>query len=239
MNQIGSSLSGLRRELEVITHNLANVSTPGFKRRCNAFSQVLENNMNSSGENPAKSISVETVLDFSQGAVKQTQRSLDAALQGAGFFVIETQQGPRYTRNGMFQINHNGQIVDGLGRTIAGQSGPINIPKNISESQINITDDGSISAGGVKIDKIRLVNFPEEQDKLIPVGNSCFMYTGKNNAKPAENLKVKQGFREASNVKMVDELVDMIMVSRLYEANTRMVAAQKGASDSLMSVAMG
>ena len=159
---------------------------------------------------------------------------------GKGFFVIETPDGPLYTRNGIFNRNENGQIVDEQGRTVAGESGAISIPKNISNSEINVSADGTISAKGTTIGKLKLVDFGDNQCKLAPVGNSCFMMT-EEDIRPdsAENIMVKQGFQESSNVQVIEEMVDMIMVTRMYEANANFIDSQKDATSSLLSVAMG
>ncbi len=237
--QVSSSVNALMQELDVITHNLANVSTAGYKRRCNLFSQSLAAQDGTEAETPG-SIDLQTMFDFSQGNVIETGRPLDFAICGKGFFVIETPQGPLYTRNGVFQTNQNGQLVDSEGRGVAGQSGPITIPSGVGLSQVSVTNDGSIIGGGAVIGKLRIVNFGDNEKKLLPAGLNCFQMPDEN-IKPsdAEQVVVKQGYQESSNVKMVDELVDMIMVSRLYEANMKFLSAQKEASGSLMNVAMG
>jgi flagellar basal body rod protein FlgG len=153
--------------------------------------------------------------------------------------VIETQQGPLYTRNGVFHINQNGQIVDSEGRIVAGQLGPVVIPPTIGLSQVHISSDASVSAGGVTIGKFRIVDFGDNTDKLIPAGMNCYLMPEKIEPDAAENVVVKQGYQEASNVKMIDELVNMIVVTRLYEANMKFVSAQREASSSIVSVAMG
>ena len=237
-DQVSTSIDALTQEFNVIAHNLANVSTVGFKRRCNAFSQSLE------AQDPESyspgTIDLNSVFDFSQGNTVETSRPLDFALHGKGFFVIETPEGPRYTRNGTFQTNQNSQIVDSLGRIVAGQAGPITIPGNVGISQLNVTNDGTISAGGIAIGKFRLVDFNDNENILVPTGDSCYRMPDVNVLPTdAQNIIVKQGYQEASNVQIVDELVDMILVSRLYEANMKSLTAEQQTSGSLMSVAMG
>ena len=238
--QVSSSVNALMQELDIITHNLANSSTVGYKRRCNAFSKSLEAQQGGVDPQTPAGIDLRTMFDFSQGNVIETGRPLDFAVCGKGFFVIETPQGPLYTRNGMFQTNQNGQVVDSQGRGVAGQSGPITIPNDIGLSQVNVANDGSVSAGGAVIGKFRIVDFGDNEKNLLPAGLNCFRMTDEN-IRPvdAEHTVVKQGYQESSNVRMVDELVGMITVSRLYEANMKFVSAQKEASSSLMSVAMG
>jgi flagellar basal-body rod protein FlgF len=241
ITQIGSSVDALTRELEIITHNLANASTTGFKRRCNAFSKVLDKQQGGAETYTPGKIDLKSAFDFSQGNLVQTGNTMDFALGGNGFFVVETQDGPLYTRNGAFTTNSNGQIVDSMGRTVSGESGPITLPASVGLSDVQVAADGRISAGGTVVGKFKVVDFKkEEQDKLIPAGNNCFVMTDKNIQPTAvEKTIVKQGAQESSNVKVVDELVDMIMVTRLYEANMRYLAAQKESASTLTSVAMG
>jgi flagellar basal body rod protein FlgG len=237
-DQVSTTIDALTQEFNIIAHNLANVSTVGFKRRCNAFSKSLEAQAPES-YSPG-TIDLNSVFDFSQGSIVETGRRLDFALHGKGFFVIETPEGPRYTRNGIFSINQNNQIVDSLGRIVAGQAGPITIPGNIGISQLNLANDGTISAGETAIGKFSLVDFNDNENKLIPTGDSCYLMPDPNiQPTEAQNIIVKQGYQEASNVQIIDELVDMILVSRLYEANMDSLTAEQQASGSLMSVAMG
>ncbi len=238
--QVSSSVNALMQELDIITHNLANSSTVGYKRRCNAFSKSLEAQQGGVDPQTPAGIDLRTMFDFSQGNVIETGRPLDFAVCGKGFFVIETPQGPLYTRNGMFQTNQNGQVVDSEGRSVAGQSGPITIPNDIGLSQVNVANDGSVNAGGAVIGKFKIVDFGDNEKNLLPAGLNCFRMPDEN-IRPVDagHTVVKQGYQESSNVRMVDELVGMITVSRLYEANMKFISARKEASGSLMSVAMG
>jgi flagellar basal body rod protein FlgG len=238
--QISSSINALTQEFDIIAHNLANVSTAGYKRRCNAFSNSLAAQQGSGSEDSCGTITLNSALDFSQGNLVETGRPLDFALYGKGFFVIETPQGPIYTRNGVFQTNQNGQVVDCQGRLMAGDAGPITIPGNTAMAQLSVSSEGRIRAGDIDIGKFRIVDFGNDKSKLVPVGENCYrMPDPEVRAVPAERVIVKNGYQEASNVKLIDELVDMIMVSRLYEANMKSVTAQKEASNSMTSVAMG
>ncbi len=237
--QVSSSINALTQEFHIITNNLANVSTVGYKRRCSVFSQSLRDLDSDFNTDIASEVNSDVFLDFSQGDIVETGRHLDLSLYGKGFFVIETPEGSLYTRNGVFHTNQNGQIVDSQGRVVAGQLGPVVIPPTVGLSQVHIASDGSVSAGGVTIGRFRVVDFGDNEDKLIPAGANCYIMPEDIEPVAAENVVVKQGYQEASNVKMIDELVNMIIVSRLYEANMKFVSAQKEASNSIMSVAMG
>jgi flagellar basal-body rod protein FlgF len=241
ITQLSSSVDALTRELEIITHNLANASTTGFKRRSNAFTKVLDKQQGGAETYAPGTIDLKSAFDFSQGNLVQTDRTLDFALGGRGFFVVETPNGPLYTRNGAFEANQNGQIVDSMGRTISGESGPITLPASVSISDVKVSTDGRISANGTLAGQFKIVDFKkEDESKLVPTGNNCFLMPDKNiQPTAAENVLIKQGSQESSNVKVVDELVDMVMVTRLYEANMRYISAQKENSSALTGVAMG
>ena len=237
---VRSSTDALMQEFNVITHNLANISTVGYKRICNAFTKALEAQQAAEGTYSPGSIDLNSALDFSQGSIVETGRPLDFALYGKGFFVIETPEGPLYTRNGIFHTNQDGQIVNSHGRIVAGEAGPITIPPGVALSQLNVSSDGTVSVSRTMIGKFRLVNFGDEQSKLVPAGASCFKMPHEAvQPTPAEHVVVKQGYQEASNVEMIEELVNMIIVSRLYEANMKLLSAQKETSSSIMNVAMG
>lgn len=236
VSQVSASVEALTREFDIITHNMANVSTTGFKRRCNNFTKVLaaqgEEQLSYSEESQA-------VFDFSQGSLVQTERTLDFALCGKGFFVIESPQGPLYTRHGSFVVNQNGQIVDAAGRLVGGMAGPLLVPASASPSQIHVDSNGRIFAGKASIGQFRVVEFAGKEDQLLPAGSNCFRAPP--GVEPAEALEttVRQGYKEASNVKIMDELVNMIIVSRLYEANMKVVSVAREASSSTLGVAMG
>jgi len=236
--QVSTSLEALTTEFDIVAHNLANAGTAGYKRRCNAFTKALDEQTGMGGDGSSQEESA-TAFDFSQGGLIQTDRTLDFALYGKGFFVIETPEGPLYTRHGVFQTSPNGQIVDLSGRVVAGVAGPISVPADVDPSDINVAGDGRISARGTAIGQFRVVEFPGSESQLTPAGNTCFRVPPE--VQPVEVLTpvVKQGYQEASNVRIVDELVNMITVSRLYEANMRLASVQKDTSSSMINVAMG
>jgi flagellar basal-body rod protein FlgF len=235
--QVSASLNALTREFDIIAHNMANVSTAGFKRRCNSFTQVLAAQEAAQGQ--AEGEESPGLFDFSQGHLVQTDRTLDFGLHGQGFFVLETPEGPVYTRHGVFHTNQNGQIVDTMGRLVAGAAGPIIVPPDVDIGDLYGADDGRLLAGPLEIGRFRLVDFPEGTDKLQAVGQNCFQAPEDVKPVDAGNVIVRQGYQEASNVRLVDELVNMILVSRMYESNMRLVTVKREASSTAMSVAMG
>jgi flagellar basal body rod protein FlgG len=228
-SQVSASLRALTREFDVIAHNLANVSTSGYKRRCSSFSSMLDDQQNAAA----------SALDFSQGNLVETGRTLDVALYGKGFFVIETPDGPLYTRHGVFRANQNGQIVDSEGRAVAGAFGPLAVPAGIDVSQITVGQTGQINAGGGSIGQFRIVDFAGKEDQLEAAGFCCYRAPQDVPPRDVEDVVVKQGYQEASNVQIIDEVVSMIMVSRMYESNMKLVNTKKDTTNSVIGVAMG
>ncbi|MCP4450894.1 MAG: flagellar hook basal-body protein [Planctomycetes bacterium] len=237
---ISESSEALTREYETIAHNLANVSTNGYKRRINTFSKALEAqgavNMDESGYPDEARY---TTHDFTQGRMVETGRILDFALTGKGFFVLETQEGPLYTRNGMFRMNADRQLVDAEGRVVAGESGPISIPATASLDDVSFSRDGSIKADGQAVGRFLLVDFKEDETQLASAGLNCFVAPDDIDPPPAEGVGVIQGFQEGSNVQLYEEMVDMIMVTRMYQANMRFSTVGKDTTQGLLNVAMG
>jgi flagellar basal-body rod protein FlgF len=236
VTQVSASLDALTREFDLVAHNMANVNTTGFKRRCNSFTNALAAQDDGSAGTDE---SAPDLFDFSQGSLVQTDRTLDLALYGKGFFVLESPEGPRYTRHGVFTTNANGQIVDTSGRLAAGMSGPLLVPPNTEAAQIYVGADGRIRAGQAALGQFRIVEFAGREQELEPVGLNCFRAPAGVEPVDAPGTTVRQGYQEASNVKLVDELVNMIVVSRLYEANMKLVSVARDATNSVIGVAMG
>ncbi len=230
IQQVGASLEALTGAYARITQNLANASTPGFKRHLSAF--VSGSDGRGGGE-----ISAKDYCDFTQGAMKQTGRSLDVAINGEGFFVMETPQGPLYTRYGSFQLNASRQLVDSLGRTVSGQGGPITIPPGAGPEEIQISSQGAISAGGSTVGRLRIVNF-ENPDRLIRAGAIHFRAPANVAPDDVASPALGQGFVESSNVNVARELVDLITVTRLYQANVKTIQTRDDHLKHLLQVAM-
>jgi flagellar basal-body rod protein FlgF len=232
-----SSVGALSQQYETITSNLANTSTVGYKRRLSRFEETMQGQTGSSGGDGT--VTVKTPIDFTQGTFIQTNRPLDLAINGKGFFTVETPDGKLYTRNGAFTVNAEGRLVDTVGQMVAGENGQLTIPQNTPLSQITVSADGDVSANGQSIGKLRIVDFADKS-VLQPVGSSSF--TAPDTAEPtsisADAFRISQGVQEGSNVNIVKELVGLITVSRMYEANLKTVSKKDDRLQSLMQVAM-
>ena len=213
----------LERQLDVVSNNIANVNTSGFKADASLFEEYLlpgahEDNFVGSDRRVSYVQDRGTFRDFTQGAVEQTKNPLDIAIDGGGFLVVQTAAGERYTRDGGLQINGLGQLVTAAGNPVLGTGGPIVF--QATDHDVNVTPDGTISVqeGSSRTDslrgKLRLVSFPEAQ-KLLKEGSNLYS-AGESSPLPDVKSAVRQGFIEKSNVNAVAEMSRMIEVTRAY-----------------------
>ncbi|MFA6132757.1 MAG: flagellar hook-basal body protein [Phycisphaerae bacterium] len=227
-----TNLSALSEYYGMITQNLANASTSGYKRQGAAFDQVLAQAV------AGNAVAARGGLDLSQGHLVETARPLDLALEGKGFFVIETADGPLYTRSGTFRLSSTGQLVDYAGRTVSGTEGPIILPQSADSSSIHVASDGRISVGPQQVGQVKVVEF-EDSSGLTPVGGGCYDAPDSTQPDEAKATSVHQGYNEASNVSVVEELVELIKVTRAYEANLKTVQTHDERYRNLLKVASG
>lgn len=204
----------LRRQLDVIANNLANMNTTGFKSERMLFSEYLVK----AGRDDKVSFVLDkgTSRNQEDGRLSATDNPLDLAIENRGYFVIDTPQGPRYTRSGHFRLNANGELVDSDGRGVLAKNGqPLKIDPRDSEFRVNT--DGSVVSSRGPIGKIDVVSFADET-ALQKEGNGLYATTPENPARPAERAKVLQGMIEGSNVVPVVELTNMIELQKAYSA---------------------
>lgn len=237
VNGIASGLNALLNEYNTVSHNVANSTTVGFKKRMTMFSSKMQDVQDVNAGSLGVSIDSKDVIDFSQGQLLKTDRPLDVALDGKGFLVLETPQGMLYTRNGAMQINILGQLTDQNGYLVSGQSGPITIPRTISDSDLRINKAGMITAGEIPLGQLRIAEFENPSEELESVGNSCFRGPEKIATKPAEHTQIRQGYQERSNVQMVREMTNLLFISRVFEANTDYMKKQTENTQTIVGVA--
>jgi len=233
INNIGSGLSTLGQHYRMITNNIANASTVGYKRQIRSMQQTAGTRSAAMG---AGELQDNSSIDFGQGPAKHTGRPLDVALHGPGMFAIETPEGPVYTRNGVFHVNSDRQIVDLAGQPVSGEAGPIVVPPDVPLMDVSISRDGNVSAGGQSIGKLKMVEF-DDVNLLEPLSGASFRI-GQAEEQAATKTTAQQGFQEKSNVTTVEELVDLITVTRLYEANLKGIKTQDNRMKSILQAAM-
>jgi len=204
--------SGLMREMQSVAHNIANMSTTGFRKEGVIFAEHVAA---LDGNEPSLSMATASVrnLDLTQGALTQTGGLFDFAIQGDGFFKIETPQGERLTRAGAFTPNAEGELVtpDGY-RLLDGGGTPIFIPPDARS--ISLAADGTLSADGSPQTQIGLW-LPEDPIDLIR--EAGVLFRADNGTVPVEQATILQGFVESSNVDPILEVTRMIEVQRAYE----------------------
>ncbi len=215
----------LRRELDVIANNIANMNTSGFKQEQVLFEQYLDPTARHEyfpGNDRRISFVIDraTVQDFSQGPLNRTEAPLDVALDGQGFFAVQTPNGERYTRGGNFHINAQGQLVNASGHPVLGQGGPITFEPN--DTNITIASDGTISTPNGDRGKLRLVRFPNP-GQLTKQGDSLWSAPAGVTPQVADaTTRAVQGALEKSNVQAVIEINRMMEITRTYATVSNM-----------------
>ena len=224
------------RRLEVLTNNLANASTAGFRRDVVVFRELPSRtpvSVTAGGGMPIRSFVgvAGTFTDWEGGAVRETGNPLDVALVGDGFFTVDTPQGIRYTRRGDFRIDANGQLVTREGHPVLGEGGPISLQDLVDlGGKVEISTEGRVvlvdpvTRTETEVDRLRLVRFTDP-GVLRKEGPYFRLPPGAAGVLPAEDVQVQQGALESSNVNPVQEMVGMLEALRAFEAYQRMIRA--------------
>ena len=225
-----------QNRMDVMTNNLANSATIGYKKEgstSQSFSDVLAYKIKDTSEsvNLAKKVGTnnpgvkigENYTDYTQGAFKSTGNTYDLALSGDGFFSIEftnksDETSTKYTRDGSFTLNNEGYMVTADGDFVLGEKGKIKLDP-LKDSSID--EAGTIFQNNVAVDQLKLTDF-EDYNYLKHYGENLY--------EPVEgaviqdaNIKVFSGYLEASNVQVVQEMVDMISITRAYESSQKVI----------------
>ena len=221
-----AACAGLKTQtqaLDLIANNLANLGSVGYRAQQTQFQSILAaanpglldalnraiNNFNVIGG---------TRLDFSNGNLQTTGNALDLAVEGSGFFAVQTRAGVRYTRNGSFQQSSDGRLVTAQGDPVLGEQGPIVLPAG----EISISADGTLSVAGALAGKLRIVDVRGAD--LVPVGNSYYLAT-KGQVRPANDTVVRQGALESANLDATAEIANLITVQRHAEMLARALSS--------------
>ncbi len=227
-----SLLVGLSQQLaayqsmDVIANNIANVSTPAFKREEPTFQEYVARVAPAEGEKGIQSVSfvqdTGAVRDLRAGALQATGAPFDLAISGKGYFAVQTANGERYTRNGHFSLDTNGQIVTDAGDPVQGDGGALTITAD--DGDIHIGADGTLSGKNGQIGKLRVVAFANEP-ALNKDGAS--LYSAVETPATATDFTLNQGMLESSNVQPVVEISHMIDVMRAYQATATLTQSQE------------
>ena len=219
----GALLQQMR--MEVLSNNLANINTTGYKAdapdfRVDTPGQSAATAPATPGRLSPYAPPMEARTDFSDGPNVRTGNPLDAAIVGDGFFAVQTPEGIRYTRNGSFTINASGLLSTSEGWPVMGQGGEI----AIDGSRVEIGGEGDVSVDGQAVDTLQVVTFNQPQ-QLEKAGNTLFKAPQGVEGTPVEagEVQVAQGFLEGSNVNAIRTMTDMIETMRVFESYQRVM----------------
>ncbi len=212
-----SRLQALSVQLDVAANNLANMSTTGYKSENTLFQEYLVTLDN--GDKVSYVQDWGLMRNTAAGSLTATGNTLDMALDGPGYFSVETADGIRYTRNGNFSIDSEGRLVTSDGNPVLDDTG---VPIQFTEfdNKVTVSSDGTISTQAGVVGKLGIVTFADEQ-LLRKTGNS--RYATDQVPQPNEKTAVVQGMIENSNVQPILELTDLIRVQRAYVANQKLL----------------
>ncbi len=234
-----SAMVALDRWQEAISQNIASAQVPGFRRSEQAFTSKAADmeryggDARSGKEMQGVMPTATSQISFQPGEIRSTGNDTDFAIQGRGFFKIEAEKGQAgYTRDGEFHVNAERKLVNKSGFPVLGEGGPITLrPEG---GRLSISSDGSLVQGETTVGKLPVYEF-REAEKLRRMGDGLLTAEDpKVQPNPVQNPEIVSGVLEMSNVKPLQEMVNMITVSRAYEANQKLIMNQ----DELMGKAI-
>ncbi|MCK8824574.1 flagellar basal-body rod protein FlgF [Fuchsiella alkaliacetigena] len=225
MYTAASGMNEAKKRNDVVTNNLANVNTTAYKKDqavSESFKEMLLKRLPDNKELGSLGTGVKldgTYTDYSSGGLEKTQNTLDWAIDGEGFFAVQTPEGIRYTRNGNFSLNEQGQIVTQDGNLVMGQAGPL----EAFGEEISLDNDNNLIVDGAVVDQVQVVTF-DDLDGLVQEGSNLYEATPEVGNEFMATGTIQQGYLEASNVNVVESMTEMIEATRQYEANQRVIS---------------
>lgn len=213
----------LRREMDIVANNIANIDTTGFK--VESLMQKIdpgEPAVTLGGPRPVKFVAADGVArNFGQGTLNPTGAPLDMAIEGDAFFQVQGADGPLFTRDGRFTTDPTGRLVTQGGLAVLDASGG-EIVIDSEKGQVAVGIDGSMSQGNEQVGKVGMYSFANA-GALSKTGDNLFKNVSNLAPAPAEEARLRQGMLEGSNVKPILEITRMIEVSRAYEQTSKMM----------------
>ena len=217
------------RRLEVTAQDLANVNTSGYKGQRLSFSEVLANRL-PPDERPGGLVAVAGQrTNLGQGEIHGTGNPFNLALEGDGFFVIQTARGERYTRNGAFTLKADGTLVTAQGDALLAEGGPI----QVTGAKMDVAGDGTVTSDDGELGKIRIVRFADPR-RVVKEGANLFVSDAAN-VQPATDLRVLQGSLEHSNVSPIDGMLSLIALNRQFEASEHAMKLMDSVTEKMLS----
>ena len=228
--QSAASLTALEHWQDAVSQNITSSQVSGYRKRTVEFSALsagewsLDPSRSANGESSmqAQFPKASNGINFLPGDTEPTGRDLDVAIQGPGFFEVQAPDGSRaYTRDGDFATRADRTLINGAGAEVLGDSGaPITLASN--NEKVTINKDGTIQQGTTTVGRIGVVQFADPS-QLTPVAGGLFTAGNAGAPTPVEQPDLLQGYAEASNVTPMREMVDMVLISRCYDANQKLI----------------
>jgi len=217
--------------LETAAQDLANVNTSGYKGQRIAFSEVLANRLPGS-ERPGGLVAVgDQKTNLFQGEIQNTGNPFNLAIDGEGFFVVETPRGERYTRNGNFTLKSDGTVTTSQGDPLLGEGGPF----QITNGKMEVAPDGSVRSSDGDLTKLRIVRFADSR-LTVKEGANLFN-SAPANVQEVSDVRIMQGGLEQSNVSPIDSMVSLITIQRQFEAYERAMGLMDAATEKMITAA--
>ena len=204
------------RRMDQIANNLANVDTAGYKKEDITFWEMM---FKTQDQRPRVGKAMKLLTDQRHGSAEETGNTLDFAISGDGFFRIQTPNGVRFTRNGNFTLNNQGQLSTLDGNLVLGNGGPI----TLDDQNIAVAPDGQITANGEPINQLSLVTFPDLNGLEKEGANLFRIKTGAAQEQAVPTPSIQQGYLEGSNVNVVAEMTEMIDLQRAYQSQQKAI----------------
>jgi flagellar basal-body rod protein FlgF len=224
------------QELEILANNIANVQTVGYKEMGMAFHSTLDKEIKTGNDEvPNVAFDSKDRINFTDGSIYKTDNPLDLALQGDGFFEVQTKDGVRYTRNGHFSIDKDSRLITQNGDVVLSSNGPVTLPTG---KTIAISNSGEITAGTDQIGKLKVVTF-DDKSKLTLQGMNFYKAEEGVPSKDSSSFTVAQGFLEGANVSLIRNLTRIVEVSRAYETCQKSMTQQFEITQTLNQIARG
>jgi flagellar basal-body rod protein FlgF len=217
------------RRLEVASQDMANVNTSGYKGQRVAFSEVLAKRLPAE-DRPGGLVALgDQRTQFGPGEMHGTGNPFHLAIEGDGFFVLQTARGERYTRNGSFTMKSDGTVITSQGDAVLSEGGPI----QLSGATMEVAGDGTVRSDGNEIGKLRIVRFTDGR-KAVKEGANLFRSEPANVTDTAD-VRLLQGQLEQSNVSPVDSMISLIAINRQFEAYERAMKMMDSMTEKMLN----
>jgi flagellar basal body rod protein FlgG len=230
MYQSAASLSALERWQEVVSRNITSSDQTAYRKRTISFSAEFAGELQSDPTKPVGHDSgmpmvfpkTNTGINFVYGETQPTRRELDVAIQGDGFFEVQRPDGSKvYTRSGEFRMRPDRTLVTSSGDEVMSTAGaPILF--TVNGGPIVVNEDGTVVQGSTPLGKISVQKFADDS-RLIPLSGGAFAAPDNMGPEAVDNPSLLQGYIEGSNTSSLREMVDLVLISRAYEANQKMI----------------